>query len=100
MSTKSTKNVPGPGQYEHPNKVGKEGPKYSVGKELRKESQRPQTPGPGHYNNESLVNKNKAPIYSISEIRPKTAILTESKTPGPGSYNSNLKHRPTSPAFK
>lgn len=90
--------VPGPGKYEKPGRMGKEGPRFTVGKEERGDKQRAQTPGPGSYE-VHLKNKIKAPVYTISEIRPSTALPSKN-VPGPGSYDSTFKNRPRTPAYK
>ena len=74
--------APGPGAYNPPVKITKEGPKYQFGKKY-KENIKDTTPGPGSYEFK-LNDKKAAPKYSI---RPKTALPDErKKTPGPGSY--------------
>jgi len=98
LRSKSCIGFPGPGQYQHKLHFGKEGPRISVGKEKRGKDSRPKTPGPGHYEFSS-VNKEKAPIYTISKVRPKTG-MPNNKTPGPGTYNSGLSHRPSTPSYR
>jgi len=88
---------PGPGQYQQPVMLG-DAPKFGFGKEKRVTSARNDNPGPGQYSS-GLSNLKKAPVYSISSVRPKTAGGS-SVVPGPGQYSVTMTDRPKSPSYK
>ena len=62
--------TPGPGQYAHPQKIGQEGPKFSVGKSSRpfSSTKAANTLGPGAYST-GFSNKPKAPNTLIGKSK-------------------------------
>jgi hypothetical protein len=68
-----------------------------MGKEARGHSGRNENPGPGQYTSSASTLK-KAPVYSISSVRPKTA--GNNYVPGPGQYSATMTDRPKSPSYR
>lgn len=98
MATSSKIN-PGVGNYDLRDNAGKEAVKYSFGKEMRSQSARPKTPGPGSYQAKNFIG-NDGPKITISSVRPLTSMgSTGNLAPGPGAYNSNLNDRLKAPSY-
>ena len=96
MNNSATKFVPGPGNYKINDITGKEGAKFSFGKEDRGTNARPMTPGPGTYRHK-LYTGSEGPKITMSGNRPSTA---NSSVPGVGQYQLNLNDKKKSPSFK
>lgn len=90
---------PGVGNYNLSEDAGKNTFKYSFGKEVRNQTARPKTPGPGTYQAKNFIG-NEGPKISISSVRPQSAMGTDNKNPGPGQYNSNLNDKLKSPSYR
>jgi hypothetical protein len=95
-SKKSSKEIPGPGQYNSLSFIGK-APKYSIsGRNELDTSKNAISPGPGNYSPKynSLY---KSYSYSMSS-KPNTSkpILT----PGPGNYNVRTEKLLQVPSYK
>ena len=72
--------------------------KYSFGKEMRSQTARPKTPGPGTYQIKNFIG-NDGPKIHISSVRPLTSMGNSGNQPGPGAYNSNLNDKLKSPSY-
>jgi hypothetical protein len=81
--------TPGPGQYAATQKIGREGPKYSVGKSSRPFSatKTANTLGPGAYLS-SFYDKPKAPNTVMGKSKREQPSFSE--IPGPGMYMPNI----------
>ena len=76
--------TPGPGNYEYnKNTIKVKNPKYSFGKEDRKNSYKKISPGPGAYNHKEFVGK-EGPKVSISK---RFKYFQDMNDIGPGQYN-------------
>lgn len=79
---------------------GLRAPKFSFGKELRGQNERPKTPGPGTYQLRACVG-NEGPKISISGYRPLSSMSSNrNNMPGPGTYSTNFNDRPKSPSYR
>jgi hypothetical protein len=76
--------MPGPGQYEQTNKDN--GPTFTFkGKPDNRE--RSKTPGPGNYNPDHFVTRDKVPNTLISKSSKNGLVSREEmEKPGPGNY--------------
>jgi Sperm-tail PG-rich repeat len=81
------KNVPGPGNYEIPAKMTKEGPKFIFGLKISDRAKE-NFPGPGTYIDSYRTVKKSMPKYSFGL---KSSSLLRSFAPGPGAYEPNKK---------
>lgn len=78
------KNTPAPGSYEIPSKL-KEGPQYSM--HGRTQPARPfDSPGPGQYNHDKSVVREKSPSYKIGSAKREESTERYYEIPGPGTY--------------
>jgi hypothetical protein len=68
-----------------------------MGKEIRGTTSRNENPGPGQYSSTASTMK-KAPLYSMSSVRPRTA--GSNYVPGPGQYSATMTDRPKSPSYR
>ena len=93
----SSKINPGVGNYNLGDDAGKTAVKYSFGKEMRGNGNRPKTPGPGTYQSRNFIG-NDGPKITISQQRPMSGI-GETNQVGPGAYESNLNDRMKSPSY-
>lgn len=96
----SIKYNPGVGNYNISGDTGNGSAKFSFGKEKRCQSSRPNTPGPGSYQQKNFIG-NDGPKISISFNRPLTSSgSTRNMLPGPGAYDSNLNDKAKSPSYR
>lgn len=79
------KGVPGPGNYEIPVKITKEGPKFIFGLKINDRA-RENFPGPGSYNDSYRNVKKSLPKYSFGL---KSTSFLRHGFPGPGTYEPN-----------
>lgn len=90
---------PGVGNYNLGENAGKNSAKFSFGKEPRSQSARPNTPGPGTYQQKNFIG-NDGPKISISNVRPLSSSGSSSNLlPGPGAYQTNLNDKKTAPKY-
>ncbi len=98
LASAHSKYIPGPGNYNTIEQVGKGAPKFSFGKEMRADRGRPMTPGPGQYNYKTYIGKD-TPKISMS-YRPQTSAGERQMVPGPGQYNMVLTNRAKAPSYR
>ena len=65
---------------------------------MRSKSARPNTPGPGTYQQKNFIG-NDGPKISISSVRPLTSMGNSANIPGPGAYSTNLNDKISSPKY-
>ncbi|EGR31795.1 hypothetical protein IMG5_102040 [Ichthyophthirius multifiliis] len=81
----SKTNVPGPGQYNHPQKIG-EGPKWKIALKVQK-IDKADNPGPGAYDANIGYVTTSMPKYGMTSASRSNPINSQFQNTGPGSYN-------------
>lgn len=100
--------IPGPGSYSHPEKMGVEGPKLSFG-DKRPDSRPMETPGPGAYSaypvKSSAMEPNEpesmvpnSPKYGFGTA-PREARPSSGGSPGPGAYDGRSPRLSGAPKY-
>ena len=65
--------MPGPGMYDSPSRLGKGGPSYTM-KSARKEFSKDDNPGPGAYELNNSINRDKSPSYRMGTGQRTTVV--------------------------
>ena len=94
IGVKSTINVPGPGNYTIPDRIGNEGSKITLGMRTLdlSDAKRNISPGPGNYEigyGANISTVKKEPAFSMGTgQRQDISKAPNSNVPGPGNYNT------------
>ena len=79
-------NVPAPGVYDIKSLIV-EGPRFTFRPKPRLKESDP-VPGPGNYNPNPLIGKEKAPVWGITKNEKSNDTNKDKSLPGPGAYLS------------
>ena len=86
IAPKTARNMPGPGSYASPTKIGKDTPSHSI-RSGRKDLNKDFVPGPGAYNDTDTLLRDKSPSFRLGSGKRSEIVSKESATsPAPGHY--------------
>ena len=89
IAPKTARNMPGPGTYASPTKIGKDTPAYSI-RSGRQDQKKDYIPGPGAYNETDTLMRDKSPSYRLgSGLRSEIVSREAAIKPAPGHYHHN-----------
>ena len=81
------KYIPGPGIYNVCKKIGKDSPKFSMGKKEKEKLLKFISPGPGKYNLNKLITFTHSPTWKMGTDSKIKELKIDTNIPGPGIYN-------------